>query len=65
MDDENVATLSSRFVSLVGRRWTVDVLTLLAGRGQRYQEIHEALDGVLWVPRTPSTQLRQRSGTRG
>jgi DNA-binding HxlR family transcriptional regulator len=34
------------FIGLVGGRWTLPVLTELAAGGCRYQDLHEALDGI-------------------
>ena len=58
MSDE----LAGRFIQLLGGRWTLRVLTHLAGVGRRYQDLHNALDGVSYKVRTDTLRRAERDG---
>jgi len=60
--DLSTAAQSSLFICLVRRRWTVDVVALLAQGGRRYQEIHDALDGVSYKVLTETLRRAERDG---
>lgn len=52
---------SHRFIELLGSRWTLAVLAQLDG-GRRYQELHEALDGISHKVLTETLRRAERDG---
>ena len=51
-----------RFIQLLGGRWTLSVLTQLAEAGRRYQDLHDALDGVSYKVLTDTLRRAERDG---
>jgi DNA-binding HxlR family transcriptional regulator len=49
-------------VGLIGRRWTLVVLAELAAGGRRYQDLHDALDGVSPKVLTDTLRRAERDG---
>jgi DNA-binding HxlR family transcriptional regulator len=47
---------------LVGGRWTLTVLAELAAGGRRYQELHDALDGISHKVLTDTLRRAERDG---
>lgn len=56
------AAKSSQFIGLMRRRWTIDVVAVLAQGDRRYQEIHDALDGVSYKVLTETLRRAERDG---
>lgn len=54
--------LPQSFLGLVGGRWTLPVLTALAAGGRRYQDLHEALDGISHKVLTDTLRHAERDG---
>jgi len=50
------------FIGLVGGRWTLTVLAELAARGRRYQDLHDALDGISHKVLTDTLRRAERDG---
>jgi DNA-binding HxlR family transcriptional regulator len=51
-----------RFVRLLAGRWTVAVLTERLERGRRYQDLHDALDGISYKVLTEALRRAERDG---
>jgi len=49
-------------VGLIGGRWTLAVLGELAAGGHRYQDLHDALDGVSHKVLTDTLRRAERDG---
>jgi DNA-binding HxlR family transcriptional regulator len=49
-------------VQLVGGRWTLLIVAELADGGRRYQELHDALDGVSYKVLTETLRRTERDG---
>ena len=49
-------------VGLIGRRWTLAVLAELAAGGLRYQDLHDALDGISHKVLTDTLRRAERDG---
>ena len=54
--------ISQRVIGLVSGRWTLAVLTELAGGGRRYQDLHDALDGIAHKVLTDTLHRAERDG---
>jgi DNA-binding HxlR family transcriptional regulator len=52
-------------IRLLGGRWTVAVLAELAVGGIRYQDLHDALDGVSYKVLTDTLRRAERDGLIG
>ena len=50
------------FIGLVGGRWTLTVLAELAAGGRRYQDLHDALDGISHKVLTDTLRRAERDG---
>ena len=50
------------FIGLVGGRWTLTVLAELAAGGRRYQDLHDALDGISRKVLTDTLRRAERDG---
>jgi DNA-binding HxlR family transcriptional regulator len=50
------------FIGLVSGRWTLPVLTELAAGDRRYQDLHEALDGISHKVLTDTLRRAERDG---
>jgi len=50
------------FIALVGGRWTLTVLAELAAGGRRYQDLHDALDGISHKVLTDTLRRAERNG---
>jgi DNA-binding HxlR family transcriptional regulator len=50
------------FVRLIGARWILKVLAELIAEGRRYQDIHNALDGVSHKVLTDTLRSAERDG---
>jgi DNA-binding HxlR family transcriptional regulator len=53
---------SQRIIGVVGSRWTLAVLAELPDRGRRYQELHDALDGISYKMLTETLRRAERDG---
>jgi DNA-binding HxlR family transcriptional regulator len=53
---------SSPFLRLLGPRWTMPLLAALVNRGCRYQELHDALDGISHKVLTDTLRRAERDG---
>jgi DNA-binding HxlR family transcriptional regulator len=53
---------ASLLVHLVGGRWTLTVVAQLRTRGRRYQELHDAIDGVAHKVLTETLRRTERDG---
>jgi DNA-binding HxlR family transcriptional regulator len=53
---------SESFVRLLGGRWTISLLSELAHSGTRYQELHDALDGIPYKVLTETLRRSERDG---
>jgi DNA-binding HxlR family transcriptional regulator len=51
-----------QFIALLAGRWTLAVLRQLAGGGRRYQDIHDALDGISHKMLTETLRRAERDG---
>jgi len=51
-----------RFVELVAARWTLPILAQLADGGRRYQDLHQALDGISHKVLTETLRRAERDG---
>jgi DNA-binding HxlR family transcriptional regulator len=54
--------MADRLVSLLARRWTLKLLGQLADDGRRYQELHDALDGISHKVLTDTLRRAERNG---
>ncbi len=61
MEHVSSSPTSHRFIELLGSRWTLAVLAQLDG-GRRYQELHEALDGISHKVLTETLRRAERDG---
>ena len=63
---ENLAEAQWRsaalFAQLIAGRWTLPVLKALSTEGRRYQELHDALDGVSYKVLTEALRRAERDG---
>jgi DNA-binding HxlR family transcriptional regulator len=50
------------FVGLIGGRWTLMMLAELAPGGRRYQDLHDALDGISHKVLTETLRRAERDG---
>jgi DNA-binding HxlR family transcriptional regulator len=58
----NVTTSASKVVELLSRRWTLPVLAELTAAGCRYQDLHDALDGISYKVLTETLRRAERDG---
>ncbi len=54
--------LPQELVQLLNGRWTLAVLAQLADQGRRYQELHDALDGISYKVLTETLRRAERDG---
>lgn len=54
--------ISGRLVQLLAGRWTLALLSDLRNRDRRYQDIHEALDGISHKVLTDTLRRTERDG---
>jgi DNA-binding HxlR family transcriptional regulator len=54
--------LPQQLVRLISGRWTLAVLAELSDQGRRYQDIHEALDGISFKVLTETLRRAERDG---
>jgi DNA-binding HxlR family transcriptional regulator len=50
---------------MIGGRWTLAVLSELAGHGHRYQDLHDALNGISHKVLTETLRRAERDGLIG
>lgn len=50
------------FIHLLAGRWTLAVLAELAATGRRYQDLHDALDGISYKVLTETLRRAERDG---
>lgn len=53
---------ASAFAGLIGGRWTLMMLAELASGGRRYQDLHEALEGISHKVLTDTLRRAERDG---
>ena len=53
---------SPRVIGLIDGRWTLAVLGELANGGRRYQDLHDALDGIAHKVLTDTLRKAERDG---
>ena len=53
---------ASLLIHLLDERWTMEMLTTLAGRGRRYPDLYEALDGIAYKVRNDTLRRSERDG---
>ena len=53
---------SHQFIVLLGGRWTLAVLSRLSESGRRYQDLHDALDGISHKVLTDTLRRAERDG---
>jgi DNA-binding HxlR family transcriptional regulator len=53
---------TSAFVRLIGGRWTLAILGELTDGGRRYQDLHDALDGISHKVLTDTLRRAERDG---
>jgi DNA-binding HxlR family transcriptional regulator len=53
---------ASRANQLLAGRWTLAVLTELRDQGRRYQELHDALEGISYKVLTETLRRAERDG---
>jgi HxlR-like helix-turn-helix len=53
---------SESAVQIITGRWTIALLAELSERGRRYQDLHEALDGISNKVLTDTLQRAERDG---
>ncbi|MDA8034905.1 MAG: helix-turn-helix domain-containing protein [Actinomycetota bacterium] len=53
---------AKQLVILISGRWTLAVLDLLTDRGRRYQDLHDALDGIAYKALTDTLRRAERDG---
>jgi DNA-binding HxlR family transcriptional regulator len=53
---------SESAVQIITGRWTIALRAKLSERGKRYQDLHEALDGILNKVLTDTLQRAERNG---
>ena len=51
-----------RVIGVIGGRWTLAVLTELQQWGRRYQDLHDALDGISYKVLTETLRRAERDG---
>jgi DNA-binding HxlR family transcriptional regulator len=54
--------LPRRAIELLAGRWTLAVLVQLHGGGRRYQDLHDALDGIAHKVLTETLRRAERDG---
>ncbi len=54
-----------KLVQLLSGRWTLSVLAHLSDQGRRYQDLHDALDGVSYKVLTDTLRRAERNGLIG
>jgi DNA-binding HxlR family transcriptional regulator len=64
MDEDTASGLdmASPVVQLLGHRWTLAVFECLANGGRRYQDLHDALDGIAYKVLTETLRRAERDG---
>jgi len=60
--DSEDRSSARRAIELLTGRWTLGVLVELTMRGRRYQELHEALDGISHKVLTDTLRRAERDG---
>lgn len=58
----DVTTSAAKAVALLSRRWTLPVLAELAAGGCRYQDLHDALEGISYKVLTETLRRAERDG---
>jgi len=53
---------SAAVVQLLAGRWTLDILTELSNAGRRYQDLHDALEGISHKVLTETLRRAERDG---
>jgi DNA-binding HxlR family transcriptional regulator len=53
---------SGLFIQLLAGRWTLALLSQLSEAGRRYQELHDALDGISYKVLTDTLRRAERDG---
>ncbi len=56
------AIFAGRFLALVGARWCLPILEQLGEGGRRYQDLHDAIDGVSYKVLTETLRRAERDG---
>ena len=56
------AILVGRFLALVGARWALPIIEQLGEGGRRYQDLHDALDGISYKVLTETLRRAERDG---
>ncbi|HQU25508.1 MAG TPA: winged helix-turn-helix transcriptional regulator, partial [Acidimicrobiales bacterium] len=56
------AIFAARFLALVGARWCLPILEQLGEGGRRYQDLHDAIDGVSYKVLTETLRRAERDG---
>lgn len=51
-----------RLIRLLAGRWTLAILVTLAAGGRRYQDLHDALDGISYKVLTETLRRAERDG---
>lgn len=55
-------TSSQRVIGVIDGRWTLGVLAELVNGGRRYQDLHDALDGISYKMLTETLRRAERDG---
>lgn len=58
----SVSQEPDRLIRLLSGRWTLAVLAELDGGGRRYQDLHDALDGISYKVLTETLRRAERDG---
>lgn len=58
----HLAQLSAALVQLLAGRWTLATLAELSETGRRYQDLHDALDGISYKVLTDTLRRAERDG---
>lgn len=53
---------ADKLVSLLSGRWTLAIISELSGGGRRYEELHDALDGISYKVLTETLRRAERDG---
>ena len=56
------AIFAGRFLALVGARWCLPIIEQLGEGGRRYQDLHDALDGISYKVLTETLRRAERDG---
>ena len=56
------AIFAGRFFALVGARWCLPIIEQLGEGGRRYQDLHDALDGISYKVLTETLRRAERDG---